>query len=123
MKLKFRTLAVLFAFMFISLAVVWMFASNIALATWGVEFSYPVGLVGRRCAALFAGIGVMLFSARNAEPSPARSALVNGLVVACLMLATLGVFELVTGHAGPGILPSVVVEVALALSLSARKRS
>jgi hypothetical protein len=46
-----------------------MFAPNLLLSSWDVDFSYPVGLVGRRGAALFAGIGVMFFWARNAEPS------------------------------------------------------
>ena len=36
-------------------------------------------------------------------------------MVTCLMLALLGTIELVTGHAGPGILLAVVVEIALAL--------
>jgi hypothetical protein len=82
----------------------------------GCEFSYPVGLVGRRVAALFAGIGVIFFSARNAEPSSTRSALITGFVVGCVALAALGTFELATGHAGPGILSAVLFEIALALA-------
>lgn len=113
MKLNFRTLAVLSAFICFSLALVWMFAPNLLLASWGVDLSNPVGLVGRRGAALFAGIGVMFFCARNAEPSSARSALVAGFVVSCLTLAALGGFELAKGHAGPGILSAVLIEVAL----------
>ena len=86
------------------------------LSTWGVDFSYAVGLMGRRGAALFAGIGVMFFWARNAEPSSARSALVAGFVISCLALAALGVVELGNGHAGPGILSAVLIEVALILA-------
>ena len=116
MKLNFRSLAVLSAFVCFSLALVWMFAPNVLLSSWGVDFSYPVGLVGRRSAALFAGIGVMFFWARNAEPSSARSALVAGFVASCLVLAALGVIELANGHAGPGILTAVLIEVALVLA-------
>jgi hypothetical protein len=58
----------------------------------------------------------MLFSATNVGPSPARSALVAGFVVACLALAALGVFELITGHAGPSIAGAVLIEVAFALA-------
>jgi len=36
-------------------------------------------------------------------------------MVTCLMLALLGIIELVIGHAGPGILLAVTVEIALAL--------
>jgi len=116
MKPDFRSLALVSAFLFLSLALIWMFAPDLVLSSWGVEFSPEVGLVARRAAALSAGIGVMLLSARNAEPSPSRSALVAGLVVACLTLAPLGSFELVTGHANRGILSAVFIEVALMLA-------
>jgi hypothetical protein len=116
MKLTFQSLAILSALVFFSLALIWMFAANVMLSRWGVDFSYSVGLMARRGAALYAGIGVMLFSARNAGPSPARSALVTGFVVACLILATLGVFELATGHAGFGISVAVLIEIALTLA-------
>jgi len=116
MKLNFRSLATLCAFVCFSLALIWALSPKLLLSTWGVDFSYPVGLVGRRSAALFAGIGVMFFWARNAEPSSARSALVAGFVVSCLALAALGVVELGNGHAGPGILSAVLIEVALILA-------
>lgn len=61
----------------------------------------------------------MFFSARNAEPSPARSALLKGAAVVCLMLAVLGIFELATGHAEVGILVAVFIEVALTLTFLA----
>lgn len=115
-KLTFRSLAILSTLVFFLLALAWMFAPNLVLSRWGVDFSYSVGLMARRGAALYAGIGVMLFLARNAGPSPARSALVTGFVVACLILATLGVFELATGHTGFGILVAVLIEIALTLA-------
>jgi hypothetical protein len=116
MKLNFRSLAILSALIFFALALAWMLAPDHLLSSWGVEFSSSVGLVGRRMAALYAGIGVMFFTARNAEPSSVRSALVTGFVVACLILAVLGVFELATGHAGIGILAAVLIEIALTLA-------
>lgn len=116
MTLNFRSLAILCAFVCFSLALIWAFSPKLLLSTWGVDFSYAVGLVGRRGAALFAGIGVMFFWARNAEPSSARSALVAGFVISCLALAALGVVELGNGHAGPGILSAVLIEVALILA-------
>ena len=116
MKLNFRSLAILYAFVCFSLALIWAFSPRLFLSTWGVDFSYPVGLVGRRGAALFAGIGAMFFWARNAEPSSARSALTAGFAVSCLALAALGIVELVNGHAGPGILSAVLIEAALILA-------
>lgn len=113
MQVNFRNLAILSAFLFFALAFAWMFAPNLLLASWGVDFSDSVGVVGRRGAALYAGIGVMFFSARNTGPSLARSSLVTGLVVTCLILAFLGVFELAMGNVGFGILSAVLIEVAI----------
>ena len=118
MKLNFRTLAVVTALLFFALALTWMFAPDLVLSSWGVEFSYPVELIGRRAAALYAGVGIMFFLARNAEPSAARSALVTGFMVICSVLAALGVFELVTGHVERGILVAVLIEVAFVLAFS-----
>jgi protein-S-isoprenylcysteine O-methyltransferase Ste14 len=61
-------------------------------------------------------LAVMFWSARNAAPSPARSALIKGAVVVCLMLAALGAIELKAGHVNPRILIAVVIEVALTLA-------
>lgn len=119
MNLNFRNLAIPTSFIFFALALTWMLAPNLFLASWGVDFSSSAELVGRRGAALYAGIGVMFFSARNAEPSPARSALLKGAAVVCLMLAVLGIFELATGHAEVGILVAVFIEVALTLTFLA----
>lgn len=118
MKLNFRSLAILSALLFFALAFTWMFAPDLVLSSWGVELSYPVDLIGRGAAALYAGFGVMFFLARNAEPSAARSALITGFMVSCSVLAALGVFELVTGHVERGILAAVLIEVALVLAFS-----
>jgi hypothetical protein len=116
MDVNFRHLAILSAVVFFALGFAWMLVPDFFPSRWGVEFSYAVGLIGRRGAALYIGIGVMFFSARNAEPSPARSALVKGFTVACLTLAGLGLFEFFTGHARSGMLGAVLIEVALSLA-------
>ncbi|UUZ71467.1 hypothetical protein LP415_21060 [Polaromonas sp. P1(28)-8] len=117
MKLSFRRVAILIALSFFTVALTLMFAPNVLLAAWGLEFTPSVGVVCRRVAALFTGIAVMFFLARNAKSSPAPSALIMGLVVSCLMLAALGVFELSAGHVTPGILVAVFIEVMFTLAL------
>ncbi len=117
MKINFRNVAIINALMLFSLALIWMFAPNLFLSSWGVEYSYAVGMLSRRGAATYAGVSVMLFYARNAQPSHISSALVTGFVVACLILATLGVMEFLTGHAGIEILIAVFIEIAIATSL------
>jgi hypothetical protein len=115
LKIRFDLLALLSALICLVLALVWSLAPQVLLSLWTVGFSEPVGLVCRRTAALFAGIGVMLFQLRHAAPSPVRSAVTTGLISACSLLALLGITELFLGHAGPGILLAVAVEIALAL--------
>ena len=117
MKLNFRNVAIINALILFALALIWMFAPNIFLSMWGIEYSYEVGMLSRRGAATYAGVSVMLFYARNAQPSPVRSALVAGFGVACLTLAVLGVMEFVTGHARIEILTAVFIEIAIAMSL------
>jgi uncharacterized BrkB/YihY/UPF0761 family membrane protein len=86
------------------------------LSAWGVELTDSVGLVTRRIAALYAGIAVMYFFARNAEHSATRTALIVGTITACLILALLGIYEFSIGHASSGILGSVIIEVLLVLA-------
>ncbi|MCM2463772.1 hypothetical protein HGO40_25450 [Pseudomonas sp. CG7] len=112
----FRYLATVSALLFFALAIIWLLTPATLLANWGVVFDGGVtGLVGRRAAPLYAGIGVALLLARNAPPSPGRTAVVAGFVITCLLLALLGLGEWAVGHVEAGILPAVLVEVALAL--------
>ena len=115
MKISFKHIALLSASICIALALIWLLMPNLLLSLWAVEFSEPVGLVSRRASPLFAGMGLMLFKLRHVGPCPARAAVSSGLMLTCLMLALLGIIELVIGHAGPGILLAVIVEIALAL--------
>jgi len=113
MHLSFQNLATITAFICFTLTIVWLLAPQRMLSIWGVNYSYPVGLVSRRGGALFLGIGVMFFLARNAELSPSRTALSTGFIVGCLALASLGIVEFATKRARIGILLAVLVEVIL----------
>lgn len=116
MKLSFYRLSVFSSILFVVLASILMFAPAQMLSGWGVELTTSVGLVARRIAALYTGLGVMFFMVRNAEHSPTRTALITGTITACILLAFLGVYEFATGHASRGILVSVLIEVVLVLA-------
>lgn len=116
MRLSFYRLSVLTSILFILLAVILMFAPAQMLTSWGVELTTSVGLVVRRIAALYTGVAVMFFLARNAEHSSTRTALITGITTSCSILALLGVYEFATGHATSGILTAVFIEVALLLA-------
>ena len=123
--MSFRILAVTTSLVGFVLAIGYLFAGAIVVGRWQLEPTEAVLLLGRRMAALYLGLSVILFLARSAPASTIRTALCAGAAVALSMLALLGVCELALGHAGPGILASVVIEALLAfgfvrLLLSAR---
>jgi len=112
----FYRLAVFSAILSLSLASILIFSPSLMLTGWGLELSTDAGLMMKRIGALYAGIAVMFFLARNAEHSPTRSALIYGFATACIMLAALGMYEFALGHATSGMLISVFIEVALVLA-------
>lgn len=112
---RFRRLATITALLFFLLSASWMFIPDQMLSAWGVIYSTGAGLMSRRVAAMCAGIGTMFWLARYVGLSPARSALIKGFSVACLLLAFLGIFELTVNHVSPGILISVGIEITLPL--------
>ena len=117
MRISFRQLGIVTSALFLVLALTWMFAPQRLMETWGIVSTPMLELVGRRAAALYAGVAVMFWLARNAPPSPARAAMSKGLALACLILAALGIVELVAGHVTAGILIAVAIEVTLAVAL------
>ncbi|GAA0655156.1 hypothetical protein [Rheinheimera tangshanensis] len=114
--MTFRYLALLSSVLLFGLSAVWMFAPELMLTQWGVQYSDGAGLVSRRAAALYAGIALMLLLARNAEASKARVALAKGVSLTCLILATLGILEWQSGSATAHILVAVVLEAVLAVA-------
>ncbi|MHC8339443.1 hypothetical protein [Pseudomonas sp. HLT2-19-2] len=122
MQLSFRTLSTFTSFLCFLLALVWGLMPEGLLSIWSIEYSLAVGVVARRSAVLFAALGVMFYLVRNEPPSITRHALSNGFMVGCWGLAVLGFGEWLNGHAGPGILLAVVVELALGLAFLQTKR-
>ena len=117
MKLiTFHRLSVITSVLFALLAIILMFTPSLMLTGWGVELTTSVGLVVRRIAALYIGLAVMFYFVRNAEHSNTRTALIYGTITGCMLLACLGVYEFVMGHATSGILSAVFIEVALMLA-------
>ncbi|WLG30959.1 hypothetical protein [Pseudomonas lurida] len=116
MLLSFRTLATFTALLCFALALVWGLRPDLMLWLWSVEYSSATGLVSRRNAALFLGIGVMFYRARHARPSDTRRALTTGFITGCFVLAASGFSEWINGNAGPGILLAVVTETVLGLA-------
>lgn len=122
MQLSFRALSTFTAALCFVLALIWGLMPDRLLAIWSIEYSSVAGFVARRSAVLFAALGVMFYLVRNEAPSATRSALSNGFIVGCWGLAALGFGEWLNGHAGPGILLAVGVELALGLGFFQTRR-
>jgi hypothetical protein len=122
MQLSFRTLSTFTALLCSLLALVWGVMPDWLLASWDIEYSLAAGLIARRTAVLFAALSVIFYLVRNEVPSTTRHALSNGFIIGCWGLAALGFGEWLNGHAGPGILLAVVVELALGLAFLQTRR-
>jgi hypothetical protein len=113
--MSFKTIAVTSAILVLALGLGYLFAGAFMVGRWQIEPTDGVLLLGRRIGGLYLGLSVMFFLAKSAPVSVTRTALSAGTAVALSLLALLGVYELTAGHAGPGILVSVVIESLLAL--------
>jgi hypothetical protein len=122
MQLSFRTLSISTAGLCLMLALVWGVMPDWLLAAWDLEYSLTAGLIARRIAVLFAALSVILYRVRNQAPCASRQALATGFVVGCWGLAILGFGEWLNGHAGPGIMLAVGVELALGLAFFQTRR-
>ncbi|MPQ71230.1 hypothetical protein GC387_32020 [Pseudomonas sp. MWU12-2323] len=122
MTLRFHTVCTWVCALCLALALIWMWVPELLLQSWNVGYTEATGLVARRSAALFLGIALMLARLRSAPPSVARTAVADGFAVTGGVLAVLGVGELWAGHAGPGILSAVLVELITAWALASSVR-
>jgi hypothetical protein len=114
--MKFRILVVVSAILSFLLGVGYLFFGGLLIGRWGIEATSGMLLLGRRMAALYLGLSVMFFLARSAPVSVPRMAICAGAAVGMSLLALLGIYERTAGHAGPGILVSVLVESLIALA-------
>jgi hypothetical protein len=114
--MSFRVVAIITAAVLFVLGLGYLFAGSLVVARWHIEPTDAVLLLGKRIGALYLGLSVMFFLARSVPISIARTALSAGAVVVCTLLSALGVYELLVGHSGPGILVSACIEALLAVA-------
>jgi hypothetical protein len=118
MTLSFRQAAVAGSSICFALAAVWMGAPQFIIWVWQINGSDSTVMVARRGAALFLGLAVMLWLARNTDNSPTRHAMAVGFSVSCAALAALGIYDFISGHAGIGILAAATVKSILELAFA-----
>lgn len=114
--MSFKTTAVITSVVTFVLGVGYLFAGALLVGRWEIEPTGSVLLLGRRMGALYLGLSVLYFLARNTPASATRTALSTGVLATCSLLAILGIYEHSTGRAGAAILVSVAIEALLALA-------
>jgi hypothetical protein len=100
------------------LGIGWIVDPAAILSLWGVQHSSAHFIVEHRFGALFLGVGGILVFARNAAPSPARSAISYGIVIGCLALLVVNVCDLAVGRIGNGILPGMGLQLVMILGFA-----
>ncbi len=100
---------------FFSLAIgfVWIFRPQTILTAWGVAQPSTAKIVERRFGALFVCVAVILFFARHAPPSSARSAISAGIVVGCALLFVQNAISLHRREIGRDIVPGMLLQAAM----------
>ncbi len=96
----------------------WIFDPMAILALWGVNDPSQALMVERRLGVVLVGIGVILLLSRNAEPSPARSAISYGVIIATLLLLMVSVQDLLQIGISSGIVPGMVFTLFIALAFA-----
>jgi len=112
--MKFKTMAIITAIVGCLLGLAFIFLGKLMLMRWGIESDVGLLLLCRRIGILYLGISVMFFLARSAPASLTRTAMSTGTALAISLLALSGVYEFLSGHAGPGIFVSVTLETLIA---------
>lgn len=113
--MSFNLVATLTAIAGLILGVGWMFAGTSLFRRWGMDSHTDGLLIGRRLAAVYLGVALILFLGRDAPPSDLRVAVCAGMLFVMVVLATLGVYEFRARRASSFILASSALEVFLAV--------
>jgi hypothetical protein len=116
MFMTFKTVALITSIVALTLGVGYFIAGDLVVSRWQLPVSDGVLLMGRRLGALYLGLAAIFFFARSTPLSETRVALALGTTLTLAFLALVGVYELLAGHLGMGILVSVAVETILAVS-------
>lgn len=96
------------------LGVGWLFFPQGMLAGWGVEGDALAVYMARRYGGLFFGYATLLWLARSAGPSPARTAILAGGLVVSVVMTLVSLLGALSGVVGPMAWAAVVVEAVLA---------
>jgi hypothetical protein len=110
-----KTLFILAAFFTLVLGLAWMFFPEALLNAWGIASSSALIYMARRCAVLFLGTAVILWSARTAPQSPALHAIIAGSFTSTALMALMSLYGVVSTAINPSGLIAFGLEASLTM--------
>lgn len=113
--IAYKTVSVMTAGLCITLAVFLLLIPEPIFLIFGVAGNESAYFISRRASMLFVGYAAIAFLSRHEPPSASRQSISFGIGTSMSGFVALGLFELVRGVAGPGILLPMAVELFLAL--------
>ena len=116
--MTFRAVATITSVLLFILGAGYLFAGGTVVGRWDLPATDGVLLVARRIGAIYLGLSVLFFMAKNVPASAARTAMTAGAMVVLSLLAILGVYEFVMGRVGEGIFVSAGIELLLAIGFT-----
>ncbi len=116
----FYRLSLAAAFLFGALSLTLIFLPEIVYWLFQLEGNTLGDLLGKRAGMLFLGLAILCFYARTSISPEVRSLVALAVASSMGGMAMVGLYELVWGMAGPGILVAVAIELTLAALYSAQ---
>ena len=120
--LTFPRIARLGAFISLLLFITFAFIPVLPFTMIGVGMTPEGLLMARRMSALFLGIALILFLARDAENSPLRRSICTSLSASMAALALFGLYDFANNNVGIGIWIAITVETFFAAALGFHAR-
>jgi hypothetical protein len=121
--LSFPGIARLGALIAFLLFITFAFVPFVPFTMLGVDMVPEALLMARRMSALFLGVSLVLWLARDAESSPLRRSVSAGLSASMAALALFGLWDFIHGSVGYGIWIAVTVETFFAAALGFHARA
>lgn len=114
--IAYKPLSVITASLSMTLAAFLLLLPEPIFLVFGVAGNESAYFISRRASMFFVGFAAIAYFSRHEPPSASRQAIAFGIGTSMAGFFALGLFELLRGFAGPGILLPMAVELFLALA-------
>ena len=114
--MTFKNIMIAGCLLFAGLAVGLVLAPSLFCTLFGLPSDQSALVMARRAGVLMVGFSILTYVLRNLPPTPLRHNVMKGFIVKLLLMAGLGIIELISANVGTGILLAVVTEIAFALA-------